>query len=575
MTPRTLTLITGGSRSGKSRMALEKVSSYRRKIFLATAVATDPEMERRIERHQKERGPEFLTLEEPLHLAQAIRSHASSTDVILVDCLTFWLNNLFYDSPSPQPRMDEIKDFLRVLDERPTSLILVTNEINMGVIPSDPISREFVDRQGWLNQEAARRCDEVILMVAGIPLSLRAKRSNLAGSGEAPQFAEIASPAFGGPAMTIKDTFKIWQKRLQAIPPLDPAWRERARVRLREQTRPEGSLGELEPCLERLVAIQQKEKPSVSKKRIVVFAGDHGVEREGVSLYPREVTPAMVYNFLSGRATINAFARSVGVEVQVVDVGVDHEFDTGGAPFIAPLHSRKIRRGTSNIRETQAMASGELLEALEAGWEMALQAKRDGVELLGVGEMGIGNTTAASAVISALTKSRPGPMTGRGTGIDEASLQHKIQVIEEALRVNRPFLDDPFSILQSVGGFEIAAIAGCVVGAASQGIPCVVDGWITAAGALAMIQLNPTILDYLFFAHESEERGHRILLEELNTRPLLKLSMRLGEGTGACLAMGILDAAVRAYNEVATFGEAKVAKAPANCCPGTTIRPDP
>lgn len=564
-------LITGGSRSGKSRMALEKVSPYRRKIFLATAVATDPEMEGRIERHQKERGPEFLTFEEPLHLAQAIRSQASSADVILVDCLTFWLNNLFYDSPSPQPRIDEVKDFLRVLDERPTSLILVTNEINMGVIPNDPLSREFVDRQGWLNQEVARRCDEVILMVAGIPQVLKKDLANEKGArplwdkrGLAP-FSVAHAPT---------DRLEIWQKRLQAIPPLDPVWRESARVRLREQTRPEGSLGELEPCLERLVAIQQKEKPSVSRKRIVVFAGDHGVEREGVSLYPREVTPAMVYNFLSGGATINAFARSVGVEVQVVDVGVDHEFDTGGAPFppqgtadpprfladIVPLHSRKIRRGTSNIRETQAMSAGELLEALEAGWEMALQAKRDGVELLGVGEMGIGNTTAASAVISALTRSRPGPMTGRGTGIDEASLQRKIQVIEEALRVNRPFLDDPFSILQSVGGFEIGAIAGCVIGAASYGIPCVVDGWITAAGALAMIQLNPAILDYLFFAHESEERGHRILLEELNTRPLLKLSMRLGEGTGACLAMGILDAAVRAYNEAATFDEAKVAE---------------
>lgn len=354
--------------------------------------------------------------------------------------------------------------------------------------------------------------------------------------------------------MTIKVRIESWEQKTRAIPPLDPIWREKARQRLREQTRPEGSLGELERYLERLVAIQKRENPSVSKKRIVVFAADHGVEQERVSLYPREVTPAMVYNFLSGGATISAFARAIGVEVQVVDVGVDHEF--GDEPRLV---SRKIRRGTSNLRKTQAMSAEELIQALETGWEMAVQAKRDGVELLGVGEMGIGNTTAASACIAALTQSRPERMTGRGTGIDEAALRHKIQVIEDALRVNQEFLTGPFSVLQSVGGFEIAAITGCVIGAASQGIPCVIDGWITAAGALVPVQLNPAVLDYLFFAHESEEKGHRILLEELEARPLLRLLMRLGEGTGACLAMGILDAAVRAYREVATFEEARVA----------------
>lgn len=321
-----------------------------------------------------------------------------------------------------------------------------------------------------------------------------------------------------------------------------------------EQTRPEGSLGRLEHYLERLVAIQKCERPSVSKKRIIIFAADHGVEIEGVSLYPREVTPAMIYNFLSGGATINAFAQATGVELRVVDMGVDHEFGEA-----IGLISKKIRRGTSNIRQTQAMTQAELLQALEAGWEMAREAKEEGIELLGVGEMGIANTTAASAVISALTQTPPEGMTGRGTGIGDSLLEHKIQVIKDAIQANQAHLIDPFSILQSLGGFEIAAITGSVIGAASHGIPCVVDGWIASAGALVAIQVNPSILDYLFFAHESEERGHRLLLEELDAQPILKLSMRLGEGTGACLAMGILDAAVRAYNEVATFEEAKVA----------------
>ncbi len=346
-----------------------------------------------------------------------------------------------------------------------------------------------------------------------------------------------------------------WKEKILEIPALDVSWKTKARTRLREQTRPEGSLGRLEDYLERIVAIQKTETPSVTKKRIILFAADHGVEEEGVSLYPREVTSAMVYNFLQGGATINAFARAVGSEVEIVDVGVDHEFGPE-----KNLISKKIRRGTSNIRRIQAMSAAEVFQAFEIGWERAVTAKKDGIELLGLGEMGIANTTAASAVIAALTRRAPSQVTGRGTGIDDSMLQHKIRVVEDALQANRSHLIDPISILQSVGGFEIAAIAGCVTGAVAYRIPCIIDGWIASAGALVSIQINPSILEYLFFAHESEEKGHRILLEELDVQPLLRLSMRLGEGTGACLAMGILEAAVRAYQDVATFEEAQVAR---------------
>lgn len=553
MKPSRVTLITGGSRSGKSRFAREKMAPFERKIFLATAVAIDPEMEKRIAKHRKERGGEYLTVEEPLHLAEAIREHAASADAILVDCLTFWLNNLFHHLNSDEAIQKEIQNFLKLLDERPASLVLVTNEINMGVIPPDPLSRRFVDRHGWLNQEVARRSDEVVLMVSGIPQVLK---KNVGANLCVRPLNGILSDSNTGETHRSAPTGKIsiWEDRIRSIPSLNSVWRERARKRLREQTRPEGSLGELERYLERLVAIQEKENLSVVRKRVVLFAADHGVEAEGVSLYPREVTQAMVYNFLSGGATINAFARFAGAEVQIIDVGVDHDFE--GHPG---LISKKVRRGTSNIRRTQAMTSSELLQALETGCEIARQAKIDGIELLGIGEMGIGNTTAASAVVCALTKSLPEIMTGRGTGIDDASLAHKVRVVEDALRVNQSFLTDPLSILQSLGGFEIAALAGCVAGAAAERIPCVADGWIASAAALVPIQMNASLLDYLFFAHESEERGHRLLLEELDTRPLLRLGMRLGEGTGACLAMGILEAAVRAYNEVATFEEAKVA----------------
>ena len=538
-------LITGGSRSGKSRMALEKMSSFSRKVFLATAVATDDEMKRRIEKHRRDRSLDFMTLEEPLNLARAIREKASSADAILVDCLTFWLNNLFhYFGDDRESISSEVRDFLNILEERPTSLVLVTNEINMGVIPADSLSRRFIDEQGRLNQEVARCADEVILMVSGVPQILKQEVRK----------EHVALVAGQCSETDLEEPIEGWKEKVRNIRPLDPVWREKARQRLLEQTRPEKSLGELERCLERIVGIQKREKPTVARKRIVVFASDHGVEAEGVSLYPRSVTPAMVYNFLTGGATISAFARACGVEIKVVDVGVDHDF--GDEPG---LISRKIRRSTSNIRKTQAMTESELLQALQTGWEMARQAKEEGVELLGVGEMGIANTTAASAVIAALTRTQPEGVTGRGTGINNSILDHKIRVIRDAIQSNGPFLTDPFSILQSLGGFEIAAITGCVIGAASHDIPCVIDGWIATAGALVAIQINPTILDYLFFAHESEEKGHRLLLEELDVRPLLRLSMRLGEGTGACLAMSILGAAVRAYNEVATFEEAKVA----------------
>lgn len=543
MTPSTITLITGGSRSGKSRMACERMLPYSRRVFLATAEVTDKEMAERIEKHRKERDSHFVTVEEPLYIARAVREHAPSADAILIDCLTFWLNNLFYHRDKRDSAINlsvEIQEFLRLLEERPTSFVLVTNEINMGVIPEDASTRKFVDQLGWLNQEIAKRSDEVIWMVSGIPQILK---------------KSLDAPRRPPPRPQTAESFPVWEERIRCLASLDSDWRKRARERLREQTRPEGSLGELEHYVERIVAIQEREKPSVGKKRIVIFAGDHGVEKEGVSLYPREVTPAMVHNFLLGGATINAFARSVDCGVEVVDVGVDHEF--GGE---LNLISRKIRRGTSNIREGQAMTHSELLRALETGWERAWRAKEDGMEIVGVGEMGIGNTTAASAVIAAFTGNHPERVTGRGTGIDDAMLQRKIQVIQEALEVNRALLGNPFSILQSLGGFEIAAIAGFVAGAATFRIPCVVDGWIASAGALAVIRSNPNILDYLFFAHESEERGHRILLEELDVKPILRLSMRLGEGTGACLAMGILAAAVRAYCEVATFDEAEVGK---------------
>lgn len=348
---------------------------------------------------------------------------------------------------------------------------------------------------------------------------------------------------------------KNWRDESLQIPQPDAAWAQKARQRLNEQTRPQGSLGLLEGLVERISAIQKKEQLDLGKKRILIFAADHGVTEEGISLYPREVTQAMVMNFLTGGATINALARHLNAKVRVIDMGVAGKFED--APG---LINRKIAYGTRNMAQEPAMTPHELERAVEAGWEMVEEAHRDGVQILALGEMGIGNTTAASAVISALSGIPPALITGRGTGLDEKARLHKASVIEKALKLHKPLLSDSMKVLQCVGGYEIAAMTGAILGAARYEIPVVVDGWIVSAAALAAVEWNAKSLDYLFFAHESAEQGHRFLLERFDARPILDLSLRLGEASGAALALNILDAAVHIYNETATFEEAKVAK---------------
>ena len=346
---------------------------------------------------------------------------------------------------------------------------------------------------------------------------------------------------------------ELWIQRSKDIQPLDSIWRQKARQRLKEQTRPEGSLGYLETLIEKIVAIQKKDRPSLGKKKILIFAGDHGVEAEGVSLFPRDVTKAMVMNFLNGGATINALARHVSAEVEVIDVGVDGHFEDHPC-----LRKAKIRPGTRNIMWEAARTAEELDQALTVGWEAVHQARASGVDILGIGEMGIGNTTAASAVIAGCLHQEAQGVTGRGTGLDDQALEHKIRVIDQALVLHKTSLGSPLGVLQCLGGYEIAAMTGAILACAHLGLPLVIDGWVVAAAVLVAFQLNPVVLEYIFMAHQSQEKGHRLILEAIKTKPILDLSMRLGEASGAALAMGILEAGGRVYNEVATFAEAKV-----------------
>ncbi|MCC6502076.1 MAG: nicotinate-nucleotide--dimethylbenzimidazole phosphoribosyltransferase [Deltaproteobacteria bacterium] len=346
----------------------------------------------------------------------------------------------------------------------------------------------------------------------------------------------------------------ILEETLKAIKPVDPALMAKAQARLDILTKPKDSLGRLEEFARRMVAITGEMRPSIAKKTIFTFAGDHGVADEGVSAFPKEVTRQMVLNFLSGGAGINALARHAGADVVVVDMGVDFNFDD--APGLV---KRKVVRGTANMRQGHAMTRAEAIKCIEAGIELAADYGVKGA-IFGTGEMGIANTTPSSAIIAAFSGASVESVTGRGTGINDALFAHKVQVIEDALALNRPDPKDPIDVLAKVGGAEIAGIAGLILGAASRRVPVVIDGFISTAGALIAFELKPETKDYMFSAHRSVERGHAVMLERMDLRPFVDLDLRLGEGTGAAIGISLIEAALRVYNEMATFGDAGVSE---------------
>lgn len=339
------------------------------------------------------------------------------------------------------------------------------------------------------------------------------------------------------------------------IQPVDRARQADYQRRLDNLTKPRGSLGLLEAIASRYAAIRHPDLESVTRQSLFTFAADHGVSSAGVSLYPREVTAQMVYNFLSGGAAINVLCRHHGIRNIIVDVGVDHDF---GA--LENLLDRKIARGTQNFLDGPAMTRQQAEQAITVGYELADVEIRNGAGLLGTGEMGIGNTTASSTVFAAVTGLPPEVVTGAGTGIDQPQRQHKITVIHRALDRHRPDPSDAVGVLAAIGGFEIGAIAGVALAGASRGVPVVIDGFISTAGALLAIQLCPRVHEYLFFSHSSWETGHDRVLAWLGVRPLLNLDLRLGEGTGAALAMNMITAAVKLMTEMATFDDAGVSR---------------
>lgn len=345
------------------------------------------------------------------------------------------------------------------------------------------------------------------------------------------------------------------QETIKKIKDINRQWFEIAQQRLDNLTKPPKSLGRLEEFAAQLVAITEERMPSLDKKAIFNFAADHGVAEEGVSAYPKEVTAQMVFNFLRGGAGINVLARHAGADVIVIDIGVDYEFGS-----IEGLVGKKVVSGTRNFTKGPAMKRDEARRCIEIGIELAKTYADQGYRLFGTGEMGIGNTTPSSAIASVLTGRPVEDVTGRGTGISDEGLKKKIEVIKKGIAFNKPDPTDPIDVLGKIGGAEIGGIAGLVLGAAERRIPVVIDGFISTAGALIAYSIEPKVRDYMFAAHNSVERGHKIMLDKMGLRPILDLDLRLGEGTGATLAMLIIEAGLKIYREMATFEEAGVSK---------------
>lgn len=339
------------------------------------------------------------------------------------------------------------------------------------------------------------------------------------------------------------------------IQPSDSSWRGKAHSRLEQLSMPHWALGRLMDLAEDLAGITRSLHPPVEKRVVVTMAGDHGVALEGVSKYPQEVTPQMVFNFVQGGAGINALARQAGAEVVVADLGVKGDLTA----LAGKILDRSIAPGTRNMAQGPAMSREEAVRALEAGIEIALSFPD--VDLFGTGDMGIANTTPSAAILSVLSGCSVEEATGRGTGLDDEQLARKVEVIEKAIALNRPDPSDPLDILSKVGGFEIAGIAGLILGSASRRKPVLVDGFISTAGAMIAKALCPAAADFMILAHASAERGHQLACRYLEKQPLLDLGMRLGEGTGAALAMHLVEASVRILTEVSTFEEASVSQA--------------
>lgn len=346
------------------------------------------------------------------------------------------------------------------------------------------------------------------------------------------------------------------KETIESIKPLDEATMQAARERHDQLTKPQGALGRLEQLSIQIAGITGNPRPKIREKAIIVMAADHGVVSSGVSLYPQEVTKQMVFGFLAGTAGINVLARHVEARVVAVDMGVNGGFDSYDG-----LICEMIDFGTQDMTRGPAMNRRQALDAVKAGIRIVEAEISKGLDIVGTGDMGIGNTTASSAICAAITGAPVVKVTGRGAGLGDEQLSQKVQMIEKALLVNKPDPADAIDVLAKVGGFEVGGLAGVMLGAAANRVPVAIDGFISGAAALIAAGICPQAKNYFIAAHRSVEIGHTVLLDYLGLEPVLNLNMRLGEGTGAALAISIAEAACKILDEMITFSEAGVSGA--------------
>ncbi|MGH8776859.1 MAG: nicotinate-nucleotide--dimethylbenzimidazole phosphoribosyltransferase [Jiangellaceae bacterium] len=545
-----LTFLIGGARSGKSTLAVRQATATATPVvFVATAEARDGEMAARIARHRAERPPDWRTVEAPLELAAALRG-APPDATVIVDCLSLWVSNLLEQCLDDDEVWRRAREAAAVAASRDGLTIAVSNEVGMGIVPMHELSRRYRDLLGWVNAAWADAAAEAVLVVAGRRLPLE---RGLAGGGPLLASGDFSAlrdtrkagnpPVVGvgvAPVGVVADT-------VAAIRPADGEARLAAQAAFDGKAKPPGSLGRLEELACRIASVRGTATPGPLRPAVVVCAADHGVADEGVSAYPQAVTASMVTTFASGGAAVSVLARQAGARLVVADLGVR-------TPTTHPsVLDRRIGAGTANAALGPAMSRAQAEQAVATGISIVDGLISDGVNALAIGEMGIANTTSASALVAALLGTDPAVVCGRGTGIDDACLAHKVDVIRRMLAVNQVPVDDPVGALAAVGGFEIAALTGLVLGAAAHRVPVVLDGFITGAAALVAARTAPASVDAMIASHRSAEPGHTIVLQALGLQPLLTLDMRLGEASGAALALPVVAASVALLRHMATL----------------------
>ncbi|MBB4136946.1 nicotinate-nucleotide--dimethylbenzimidazole phosphoribosyltransferase [Gordonia humi] len=547
-------LVLGGTRSGKSEHAEQLVSGAESVRYLATGPAHDDDAWRaRVQAHRERRSETFETVETADPAAEL---RADPTATVLLDDLGTWITGVLdatgaWTDPAVSIA-DRVDDLCAAVADHVGPLVIVSPEVGLSVVAETAAGRRFADELGALNKQIARVCDDVRLVVAGRVVDLPADESVRPVASPvvvaAPEHRAVAFAGADVPDGTDAEIFV-------AIDPPDTATAHAARARHLTLTKPPGSLSVLEDLGIWASACQGLCPPRrIEAAAVAVFAGDHGVARDGVSAFPPEVTAQMVANIAGGGAAVNVLARRVGASVHAFDLSVDADLPDGHTANTA----YKVRRGSGDLRRGEALTIGEARRAVAAGRAIADGLVDSGADLLIAGDMGIGNTTPAAVLIGTLTDQEPVVVVGRGTGIDDETWIRKTAAIRDGMRHGRRYRNEPLALLAAVGGADLAAMAGFYAQAAVRKTPVILDGVVTTAAALVAEQMAPGASTWWRAGHRSTEPAHDFALKNLGLTPIVDMSMRLGEGTGALTALSMVSSAVDILIDMATFDEAGV-----------------